>query len=74
MPAPSNPQTYERCECSGLTFAEIRREAKRMNTTSIKRLRRELGMGAYCSACADYVQKAIATGQTVFTDDESAAA
>ena len=38
----------DRCRCSGRTFDEIRQVADRLNTTSIKRLKRELNMGAYC--------------------------
>lgn len=62
-------EQYDRCLCSGRSFEQIVREARRLNTTSIKRLRRELGMGAYCSACAPFVREALKTGQTVFTED-----
>jgi len=63
------PERYDRCLCSGRSFDEIVREAKRLNTTSIKRLKRELDMGTYCSACTPFVKEALKTGQTVFTED-----
>ncbi len=62
-------QEYDRCLCSGLTFEEIRQEAERMNTTSIKKLKRELEMGVYCSACVPFLKEMFKTGQTVFTED-----
>lgn len=67
------PEQFDRCLCSGLTFAEIRREAQRMRTTSLKRIKRELDMGAYCSACAPFVKEALRSGQTVFEREPQAA-
>lgn len=63
------PEPVNRCQCSGLTFAEIQAEAKRLNTTSLKKLKRCLDMGPYCSACAPYVREMLRTGQTEFTHD-----
>jgi len=63
------PEQFDRCLCSGRSFDEIVREAKRMKTTSIKRLKRELDMGLYCSACTPFVKEALQTGQTVFEQD-----
>jgi bacterioferritin-associated ferredoxin len=56
----------DRCRCSGQTFDEIRQVADRLDTTSIKRLKRELNMGAYCSACRPFLVEMFRSGQTRF--------
>ncbi len=63
------PRVYDRCLCSGLTFAQIGEHARRRNTTSIKKLKRELDMGLYCSACVPYLREMFKTGRTVFTEE-----
>lgn len=59
-----------RCECSGLSFEEIRSEAERMRVKTVKGLKHRLPMGAYCSACAPFVNQMLKTGQTEFVVDQ----
>lgn len=61
-------RVIDRCECCGLSFAAIVDHAQRRGTTSVRRLKRELGMGIFCSACRPYLETALRTGQTVFKD------
>jgi len=60
----------ERCECSGMSFAEIQAEARRMNVKTVRALKKRLPMGAYCSACAPYVNEMLRTGKTRFELEE----
>ncbi len=66
-------EKFDRCRCSGLLFKDIKREANKMNTTSIKRLKHELDMGIYCSACAPYLKEMFKTGRTSFSAKEEVA-
>lgn len=61
---------HDRCLCSGLTFKQIKAYAADADTTSIKRLKRELEMGMYCSACVPYLKEMFKTGRTSFKADE----
>ncbi|MCG8620179.1 MAG: (2Fe-2S)-binding protein [Desulfobacterales bacterium] len=61
-------EKFDRCRCSGLKFTQINDHAQALHTTSIKRLKRELEMGMYCSACVPYLKEMFKTGQTVFTE------
>jgi bacterioferritin-associated ferredoxin len=65
----SRSAKVDRCLCSGLSFVEIQAAAKQMNTKSIKKLKHQLDMGPYCSACAPYVREMLKTGQTEFSHD-----
>jgi bacterioferritin-associated ferredoxin len=62
------PRVIDHCECCGLSFADIVDQARQRGTTSVRRLKRELGMGTYCSACRPYLETALETGQTVFEE------
>lgn len=64
-------ETVERCECSGMSFAEIQAEARRLNIKTVRGLRNRLPMGAYCSACAPYVRQMLRTGRTRFDEAEA---
>jgi bacterioferritin-associated ferredoxin len=70
MPATKTPKkdVYDRCLCSGLPFSQIKQHADQAKTTSIKRLKRELEMGMYCSACVPYLRAMFQTGKTRFTE------
>jgi len=59
-------QVIRRCDCSGLTFAQMKRKADEMNIRSIKGLRSRLGMGYYCTACVPYLKEMLRSGQTEF--------
>lgn len=61
--------TYDRCRCCGMTFAQINAYAQKHRTTSMKRLRRELKMGAYCTACLPYLREMFRTGKTEFDEE-----
>lgn len=63
-----SPVVFDRCLCSGLKFEQIKAHAQSANTQSIKRLKRELDMGLYCSACVPYLRAMFETGQTRFTE------
>ncbi len=63
-------EKLDRCQCSGLLFRDIKKKARKMNTTSIKRLKHELDMGIYCSACAPYLKEMFKTGRTSFSETE----
>lgn len=60
--------SIDRCVCSGMTFEQMKREAKRLNLRSVKGMRSRLPMGAYCSACAPYLREMLKTGKTKFTE------
>jgi len=70
MPATTTKKNdvYDRCLCSGLKFSQIKQHADAAHTTSIKRLKRELDMGLYCSACVPYLRAMFDTGKTRFTE------
>jgi len=61
--------TIDRCACSGMSFTEIREQADRMGIRTVKGLKHRLPMGAYCSACAPYVQDMLKTGRVEFDAD-----
>ena len=66
-------EIFDRCQCSGMTFDQIKQAAQQMNIRSVKGLRNRLPMGAYCSGCAPFVREMLKTGQTVFeVESESA--
>lgn len=69
----TEPRQIDHCECCGLTFAQIVDQARQKQTTSVRRLKRELGMGTYCTACRPYIETALETGQTVFQEPETPA-
>ncbi len=60
------PEEVTRCRCTGLTFEQIRRHADRAGARRIKRIKRELNMGAYCSVCRPYLAEMFRTGRTKF--------
>ncbi len=53
-----------------MSFARIAEQARAKGTSSIRRLKRELGMGEYGSACRSFIEQALKTGQTVFTEED----
>ncbi len=61
----------DRCKCCGKSFAEIHKHAQQSRTTSMKRLRRELEMGRYCTACLPYLREMFRTGQTEFDEERT---
>ena len=64
------PEVVTRCRCTQLTFEQIKQHADRVGTQSIKRIKRELDMGAYCSACRPYLAEMLKTGRTRFVVEE----
>lgn len=63
-------ETVDRCLCSGMSFEEIQAEARRMNVKTVRALKKRLPMGAYCSACAPYLNEMLRTGRTRFELEE----
>ena len=61
-------KAFDKCLCSGLMFEEIKAHAEQAKTQSIKKLKRELEMGLYCSACVPYLRAMFKTGKTRFTE------
>lgn len=55
----------DRCICTGLTFAEVGRQAKAQGW-DLDDVRRELGAGANCGLCRPYLRRTLTTGETVF--------
>lgn len=56
----------DRCICTGLTFAQVLARAK-IAGWDLDAVRRELGAGANCGLCRPYLRRALATGETSFS-------
>jgi len=57
----------DRCVCTNRTFADLLDEAQ-ADGLSLEQLMCESGAGNGCQLCRPYLQNAIRTGQTVFTE------
>ncbi|MHB1158555.1 MAG: (2Fe-2S)-binding protein [Phycisphaerales bacterium] len=66
MVTAAQPHVFTRCECSGLSFEQIKQFARENNVQTVKGLKARLPMGGYCSACSHYVTLMLKTGQTRF--------
>lgn len=55
----------DRCVCTGLTFVEVRDEA-RARGWDLDQVRQELGAGGKCGLCRPYLRRVLGTGETIF--------
>ncbi|MFA7237326.1 MAG: (2Fe-2S)-binding protein [Phycisphaeraceae bacterium] len=66
MVTTAQPHVFTRCECSNMSFEQIKQFARENNVQTVKGLKTRLPMGGYCSACSQYITLMLKTGQTRF--------
>jgi bacterioferritin-associated ferredoxin len=69
---PHPPEVFTRCECSGMSFEQIKTFAAENKIKTVKGLKTRLPMGGYCSACSHYLTEMLKTGQTRFEAPDDA--
>jgi len=55
----------DRCVCRGVTFAELKDLADRTGA-DLAEITAKTGCGGSCCTCIPYIEKMLATGETVF--------
>lgn len=55
-----------RCVCFNRTFAELQKIARKTGASTFEELQRHATFGQNCRRCRPYVNRMLATGETVF--------